>query len=370
VPVLSTATQAALRGVLPEFGAAANPIDVTGAFLAEPRILAESVRIALEDPAVDVGVIWLQLMHGHADRLVELFRQIRREVKKPILLCWLEAPERCRQALMADGIAVLSATERTIDAAKGLVDWGAALRRHRDRRVFVRAASAPVPHGDVVETVPSTEASALLEGAGLRTVASRLATDEDAAVDAAESFGFPVAVKVESAAIPHKTEAGGVVLGLRDPAAVRSAVRRVLAGAREHAPGAAIDGVLVQRMAAPGTEIVLGLSRDPVFGPIVMVGLGGIFVEVLKDVAFARVPVDEPHAHDMLDRLAGRAILDGARGRPAVDRKALARAIVAISNLALAHPEIRELDVNPVFAGPDGVVAVDWLMRRTVASRV
>ncbi|HRD77206.1 MAG TPA: acetate--CoA ligase family protein, partial [Hyphomicrobiaceae bacterium] len=254
VPVLAEATQAALRKVLPEFGAAANPIDVTGAFLADPRILTESVRIALEDPAVDVGVIWLQLMHGHADKLVELFRQIRREVAKPFLVCWLEAPERSRAALMADGIAVFAATERTIDAAKGLVDWGASLRRHRSRRQTSRPGAArhhtAAGAGGDVATVPSMVARDLLEAAGLRTVTTRLAADEASAVAAANELGYPVAIKVESTGIPHKTEADGVILGAKTPEDVARAVARVMAGARRHQPDATVDGVLVQRMAA------------------------------------------------------------------------------------------------------------------------
>ena len=204
----------------------------------------------------------------------------------------------------------------------------------------------------------------MLRAAGLDVVASRLARTPGEAAAAATALGFPVAVKIESRDIPHKTEAEGVVLGLTSEAEVRSAAERVVAAARRHEPDAAIDGVLVQRMARPGTELVLGLRRDPAFGHVAMVGLGGIFVEVLKDVAFARCPLDGTDALAMLDSLKARAILDGARGRPKVDRDKMAAALVALSRLAAAHPEIEELDLNPVFAGPDGVVAVDWLMVR------
>ena len=153
-------------------------------------------------------------------------------------------------------------------------------------------------------------------------------------------------------------------LGLTSKQEVATAASEVLAAAKKHAPNAAITGVLVQQMAAPATELVLGVRRDPAFGPIVMLGLGGIFIEVLKDVIFASAPVSEAHAAFMLQQLRGRAILDGVRGRPGVDRASLAKAICALSHFALAHPEVAELDLNPVISGPNGTFAVDWLMIR------
>lgn len=366
VPQLAPETRAGLGKVLPEFGATQNPIDVTGAFLSDPKIMAESVRLALDDPKIDVAVIWLQLMHGYADALVELFRTIKREVRKPFLVCWIEAPEKARKALMADGICVISATERVVDAAAGLIAWGEVLAREKARaapRPALTALRAPAVGGKS-EVVGSIEAEAMLRAAGLEVVASRLARSPDEAATVAAALGFPVAVKIESRDIPHKTEAEGVVLGLKSEADVRAAAGRVIAAARRHEPDAVIEGVLVQRMAEPGTELVFGLRRDPAFGHVAMVGLGGIFVEVLRDVAFARCPLDETDALAMIDSLKARAVLDGARGRPKVDRSKVAAALIALSRLAAAHPEIDELDLNPVFAGPDGVVAVDWLMVR------
>ena len=133
VPILGETTRAKLASVLPDFAATGNPIDVTGQFLADPKILSDSVRIALEDPNVHVCVIWLQLMHGYADTLVALFRDIKRTVTKPFVVCWIEAPEKARLELMADGICVIGATERAVDAAASLVAWGEALRQHRER---------------------------------------------------------------------------------------------------------------------------------------------------------------------------------------------------------------------------------------------
>jgi acetyltransferase len=158
-----------------------------------------------------------------------------------------------------------------------------------------------------------------------------------------------------------------VRLGLTTREQVATAASEVLAAVRVQAPEATIAGILVQKMAVPATELVIGVRRDPSFGPIVMLGLGGIFVEALKDVVFASAPISEADAAFMLQRLRGRAVLDGVRGRPGVDRASLAKAICALSHFALAHPEVAELDLNPVIAGPHGTVAVDWLMIRDSA---
>ncbi|MCB1548249.1 MAG: acetate--CoA ligase family protein [Hyphomicrobiaceae bacterium] len=364
VPLLSAATRERLKAVLPEFGASGNPVDVTGQFLAEPRILSESVKIVLEDPAIDVCIIWLQLMHGYGKVLRDLFREIKRSVTKPFLVCWIEAPEDVRRDLVADDICIVSATERAVDAAEGMVRWGEITRRPPPLAETQSSRPASGEPTAETEVVASLEAAGLLEASGLTLVGTRLARDAAEAGRIAAELGFPVAVKIESVDIPHKTEAGGVVLGLASREAVEKAAADVLASAARHAPAARIAGVLVQRMSAPATEIVLGLRRDPVFGHVVMVGLGGIFVEVLKDVAFARAPISHDEALGLLDSLKGKPLLMGARGREPVDLEALARAITALSRLALAHPEIEELDLNPVFAGADGTTAVDWLMLR------
>jgi acetate---CoA ligase (ADP-forming) len=364
VPPMGEDTRAKLARVIPDFGATGNPIDVTGQFLADPTILADGVRIALDDPNVHVCVIWLQLMHGYADTLVALFRDIKRTVTKPFVVCWIEAPEKARLSLMADGICVIGATERAVDAAAGLVAWGEAVRHHKqDAQASPTQTQRDLPATGESRPVASLQALRMLSDAGLSVVETRLARTAEEAADLGAAIGFPVAVKIESADIAHKTEAGGVALGLGDAAAVRRAFADVTASARRQVPAAHIDGVLVQKMARPGVEMVLGLRRDPAFGHVVMVGLGGIFVEVLKDVAFGRVPIAAGQAQRMIDSLKGRAILQGARGQPPVDRAALAAAVVALSGLALRHPEIDELDLNPVFAGPTGIVVVDWLMR-------
>ncbi|MDD9877228.1 MAG: acetate--CoA ligase family protein [Magnetovibrio sp.] len=361
VPELAGETRERLKSVIPDFGALGNPVDVTGQFLAEPKILKDSVRIVLEDPAVHVGIVWLQLMHGYSDVLVNVFREIKAAVEKPFIVCWLEAPAAALAALRDEGICVLGGTERAVDAAAGLIAFGDASRRIKAGGREMSARPMLAPSSDPAP-VPAVNARERLAAAGLPVVECALADSPESAVAAAGDLGYPVAVKIESPDIQHKMDVGGVRLGLDGAEAVCAAAAEILENVADRAPDAAVDGLLVQAMALAATEMVLGLRRDPAFGPVIMVGLGGVFVEVLKDVAFARAPVSDGDAEQMLDSLTGAAVLAGARGQSPADRKALVAAITALSRFALDNPDVLELDLNPVFAGPDGVVSVDWLM--------
>jgi len=198
---------------------------------------------------------------------------------------------------------------------------------------------------------------------GVAVVPERLVQSANAAVDAAEGFGYPVVLKVQSADIPHKTEAGGVRLDLRSGEAVRDAYRAILDSARAHSPDARIDGLLVQPMIRRDLELIVGGRRDPLFGPIVVVGLGGIFVELLKDSTVALAPVSPSQAREMLDRLRGRALLDGFRGMPAADIGEVSAAVARVSELLADHADtIDELDVNPLVISDGRTVAVDALI--------
>jgi acyl-CoA synthetase (NDP forming) len=199
-----------------------------------------------------------------------------------------------------------------------------------------------------------------------------LAASEDDASEAAmriaSGTGGPVALKVQSPDIAHKTEAGAVLLGLSDDAAVRDGYRTVLTRAKAAEPNAKIDGVLVQAMAGRGQEMILGVTRDATFGPMLMVGLGGIHVEVLKDVAFAPVPLDTEDALALLGELKGAALLDGVRGSQPADKKALVELMVALSRFAADHAEqIAEIDLNPVIVHEtgQGLSVVDALIVKT-----
>jgi acyl-CoA synthetase (NDP forming) len=203
------------------------------------------------------------------------------------------------------------------------------------------------------------EAKQVLRDAGVPVTAMTLATSAEEAAKQAEAAKFPVVLKVVSPDIAHKSDAGGVKLNLNSAAEVKAAYDAIVASCTKAVPGARIVGVAVQHMAAQGTEVIIGMTTDPQFGPVMMFGLGGIMVEVLKDVSFRLVPLTERDAGQMIDEIKGRPILDGVRGQPASDVAALRSAIVKVAKFVEDHPEVRELDLNPVFAYPDGALAVD-----------
>lgn len=364
VPVLSAATQKALTVVIPEFGAPRNPVDVTGQFIAEPGLLRDSVRIVLADPGVHVGIIWLQLMDAYIDALAGIFEEIQDTATKPFIVCWVAAPDEALRALRERGIAVLRGAEPAVDAASALVRYAETRRRwlaDEDARAALRLPQFNLPAG--CGPVATLRARELLERCGVLTAACVLARSADEAVAAAGELGYPVVVKIESPDIPHKTEAHGVKLGLEDADAVRQAFATVVENAKRYKPQARIDGAIVQPMARGGVELVVGLQNDAAFGVVVMVGLGGMHIEVLNDVVFRQAPVTQAEAGHMLDELRSKAILDGARGQPPVDRAALTQLISAVSCFgAAAGPRLNTLDLNPILAGGDGAVAVDWLM--------
>lgn len=364
VPALSDKTRAALQKVVPAFGAVGNPVDVTAQFLAEPSILTNSVRILLEDPAIDIAVVWLQLMDNFVDELHAVFREIKETVKKPFVVCWLAASDRALEGMRELGICTLRGAEPAIDAVAALIGYAEACVAY-DADAHARAATAlPAPDlPDEGGPVPVIKGAKLLEAAGVQIVGTRFVINESSLRTAAEELGYPLVLKIESPEIAHKTEAGGVKLGLGSWEEARAAFNGMFHEVQFHEPDAHLRGAVVQHMAAGSFELVIGLKRDPVFGPVVMAGLGGIFVEALKDVTFRRAPVTESEARAMLAELRCSPVLDGVRGKPPVDKDAVARVISAVSRFGAAAGErLVELDVNPVIAGPDGAVAVDWLM--------
>ena len=203
------------------------------------------------------------------------------------------------------------------------------------------------------------EALAMVKEAGLTVIEHKTATSAEGAISAAGHLGYPVALKLVCREIVHKSDADGVQLDLRDAEAVGAAYRRIMEGAARHRPGARIDGALVCRMARPGVEVILGLTRDPQFGPALMFGLGGIFVELYRDVAFRLVPISEHDAREMVHEIKGFPVLTGVRGRPPRDLDVLTRSLLLLSALAESRPQIDAVDLNPVILYEQGCVVVD-----------
>ena len=203
------------------------------------------------------------------------------------------------------------------------------------------------------------DSKAMLEAAGIAVATTRLARTRVEAVALAAELGFPAVIKIVSPDIAHKSDVGGVRLNLASVEAVAAAYDAMLAAVSAAQPAARVDGVAVQRMAPPGTEVILGMTRDPQFGPVLMFGLGGIFVEVLEDVVFRLLPLTPRDARQMVREIKGHHVLEGVRGQPPADIAALEAMLLALSAFLEAHPEVVELDLNPVLAFPAGALAVD-----------
>jgi acyl-CoA synthetase (NDP forming) len=203
------------------------------------------------------------------------------------------------------------------------------------------------------------ESKQLLSQAGINVVETRLAISKKKAVSLSGELGFPVVLKIASADIVHKSDAGGVKLGLANAQAVGQAYDEIMAAAKQKHPKAKILGVAVQKMARPGVEVIIGMSKDDQFGPVLMFGLGGILVEVLKDVSFRLVPLAKRDAAEMVREIKGYPLLEGYRGQEAVKISYLENLLLKVSDFVEKNPEVRELDLNPIFAYSDGALAVD-----------
>jgi len=203
------------------------------------------------------------------------------------------------------------------------------------------------------------EAKQVIKQAGISVVDTKLATSEEEASSISRKFGFPVVLKIASPDIVHKTDVGGVKLGLETAKQVGKAYEDILQAVRQKHPQARIQGVAVQKMARPGVEVIIGMSKDDQFGPVIMFGLGGIMVEVLKDVSFGIVPLAKRDAAEMIREINGYPLLEGYRGQEAVDVSHLEELLLKVSDFVEQNPEISELDLNPIFAYSDGAVAVD-----------
>ena len=213
--------------------------------------------------------------------------------------------------------------------------------------------------GESRTLLSEVEAKAALAEAGVSVTATSLAQTREEAAAQAEAISYPVALKVVSPNVAHKSDVGGVVLGLESHEEVAEGYDEIIRSVQAAQPSAIIEGVSVQEMASPGVEVIVGVTTDPQFGPVMMFGLGGIMVEVLGDVAFRLAPLGEGDARDMIDEIQGRQVLDGVRGQPPVDVGAIAAMLDQVSQFAAEHPEVAELDLNPVIASPEGAIAVD-----------
>ena len=367
LPPFSPETLARMREIVPAFGSPENPADLSAAVFNDDTLFARSLDVVLEDPGLDQLAILLASISGQsAGRAAELIAKAAAKTNKPVSVAWSgrhAKSEDALQALQGAGVPFVTTPVRLARAAAVLARFAADRRRLLPRQVPTVAspASLDLPAGAV--TLNEAESKAVLEAFGIPIAREVLvATGSDVSA-AAANLKAPYAVKVVSRDVPHKTEAGGVRLGV-SKAALAEAAHAVAANAAKAVPGARIDGVLVSEM-AEGIEALIGVINDAGFGPCVALGLGGVFTEALKDVTYRVAPFGIETAREMIAELRAARLFDGYRGKPAADKEALAQTLVAVSRMAAAlAPRLEEMDINPVFVGPagQGVVAADALV--------
>lgn len=352
MPPMPEAAQERLRSLVP-FCAPRNPVDCTAQVTNNLPLIGEFAEsVARDGGYTSILSFWTQTAASRSvgPSLQEQMRRVRAAYPDRLWVMSMLAPNKVAE-YEADGWVCFEDPSRAVNAIAAMGHFGAAFARAEQP-----APTVPLPAVTLPEATPSEAvAKALLAAAGVPAVPEHACSDSEAAVAAAEQIGYPVVLKILSPDILHKSEIGGVLLDVADAAAVRQGFATLLERARHHAPAARIEGVLVAKQIRGAVEMALGVFRDPVFGPVAMVGLGGIFIEVLKDVSFRRCPFDAAEAERMIRSLRGFPLLDGARGRPKADVAALARALSALSAFAAAAgPRLAGVDVNPLLVLPEG----------------
>ncbi len=361
---LAPETVAAIEERLFDFASAANPVDFTLQGLTDAAAVGSHLAHIARDPNVDATLAFFGVQKLNVDALIDEIDAANRLNDKPLIVGWMLGDEGAPPRLRERGVPCMRDPAAAVAAARALVAHAAMRRRPEEPRAprplpAATAAAAAAPPGALSEW----RSREIVAAAGIPVAAGALAADVDAAVAAAESIGWPVVLKVDSADIAHKTEAGGVAAGVRGADGLRAAWDRVMRSVRERAPGAAVSGCGVYAMAGEGIDLIAGMRRDPAFGPVVLVGMGGVFAETLADTALGLPPLAPRDARAMVESLRGYPLLAGARGAAPADLDAVADALLALSDLALACPDVAELDVNPLRATPGGVAALDALVR-------
>jgi len=365
LPALDGATREALRATLPGFATPANPLDATSAALSDTGIYEQAVQALLADPGIGLVAVSQDCPAGLSEgaahgyrRLAEVTARVARTAAKPLVFYSNVAGplHPVTIAPLQDGdVPVLQGARPSLIAIRAYLDW------HRWQLPGGKAATGCRVHPAWRSRLASgkalteNEAKRFLQDHGIRTTREIPAATAEAAMRAAGEIGFPVVLKVDSADIPHKSEVGGVRLALRNAQAVEGAFGEILSSVRRHRPEAAVQGVVVQEMVTGGVEMIIGSAQHPPFGRGIVVGAGGVLVELMQDSAFALAPLGAPEARALVGRTRASALLDGYRGSPAADREALEAVVVRLAEIAEAYADVIEaIDLNPVAVLPKG----------------
>ncbi|MBT3627185.1 MAG: acetate--CoA ligase family protein [Rhodospirillaceae bacterium] len=355
VPAFESATEEALAADMQSFVSPRNPVDVALQALDDPDCIARHAARIARDNNIDAVLCFPGVIRRHVSEIADAIAGVAAESEKPVLAGWLGGEGEGVAQLHRAGVAVYPEPARAARVLRAMLQFSefrptAMPATLPDMASAVQAASAFVASGALAESDSRT----ILSAAGIENVKGGLARNVEEALSIAGEIGYPVVLKIDSADIAHKSEIGGVVLGLTSDAELRQAFGDILERTAAEAPGAKISGIGVYEMVRGAVELIAGIRRDPIFGPVVLLGMGGVFAEILDDNVLRVMPMGAGEADAMVRQLRGFAILDGARGRPVADIGALAAVLERLAALALTCPEIEEIDINPLMLLPHG----------------
>ena len=362
VAPLPKSTQEKIIKLIP-FAGVNNPVDFTGQVLNERKLLEDSMRFVIDEADYDSQILYLAslpISEFTKDISLEIFTALRKRYPEELMFLSMIGPQESRKPYEEIGYPCFEDHSLAVRAMAALRYFAEAFKQGKQKVI-------PSTKGNKLarleKNISEFEAKSILSAAGIPANREILTQSCEEAIEAQKTIDGPVVLKVASPDIPHKTEIGGVLLNLTTKEEVEESYQKLITNVQSNAPKAKIDGIIVAEMITGGIETVLGVTKDPVFGPTVMFGLGGVFVEVLKDVTFRVAPFGPKEAHRMIDEIRGRAVLDGARGAPPADIDALANAISTLSIFAAENSDtIQTIDINPFLALPKGAVAVDALI--------
>ncbi|HYM03937.1 MAG TPA: acetate--CoA ligase family protein [Stellaceae bacterium] len=366
LPELSSGLQSAIRSFIPAFGSPRNPVDIT-AQAVHTGGLVRAIDLLSASDEIDAVVIVASLA-SETRMTIDLaaLKTIVDRKSKPLLFYSYTLPSAfARRSLASAGLVIHTGLAALAAAVSALAQRGRYASRPRSSIAAEKNAAIDAALKSAAGGLSEYDSAQILSLAGLPVPPHRLVTEAARLEGAAAALGFPLALKIQSPDIPHKTDSGGVRLGIADDAALRDAYAAMIAEVRRRRPDARVQGVLLQPMARRGVEIIIGVIRDKVFGPLVMVAAGGVMTELLRDAAYRLAPVDRGEARAMIAELRTAPLLTGFRGAPPADLDALSDLVAGVSRLAFAHRDcVREIEINPVIVhrAGEGVTVVDALI--------
>ncbi len=357
-----------LKSVVPTFGSVRNPVDLTGQFLRSGQkgieILRRSIECLINDADTDAIILYLGLARARGALISEVLPALTKTTMKPIVVAWTAGPKEPIRALREAGVPVIPSPTRSVRALASLADFADACRfKPRSYDLSV----SEITHKSLPLTSEYSEAQAklVLKRFGVQMPNEKLCQTEQDAIKFAEEIGYPVAIKASAQGLLHKTEIGAVLLGVRSKDELIDGFHTIIQNINTHTSGLHVEGILVSAMVQDGVELIVGAKRDPIFGPIVMAGAGGIYTEVFRDAAIRVLPISNGEAEEMLRELRVYSLLEGHRGKGMHDVSAASHCIEAVARVMITHPQIQNVEINPlrVFSMGQGAVALDAVLQ-------